>query len=379
MLFTKKINYLKMILNFSHSFVLIFLFSSCSWSNINFFSTESSTDKVIEKFDFEDGVVDKFSTDDIKEEKSKKEIKPPKKSLKNKAVKKKVIKKNVSKKSPKKITKKKEIEIVNISEPISNLTKNAAYPDDYPESLIAINKKAKTLWTKVRTNFSIGERTLMDINYLGVVVGKIALEIKSKKKISGKEVFHFQAKLKSAPFYKYIYTLDDTVESYVDVEQFIPYKYSLVQRESKQSIDDIQLFDREAKKSYFRYKKIKRGKKSFKKADIFIPDYFQDALSTLYMIKSLPLEIGDKYDIPMVIRGKISSMKTEVFAIESISTNIGKIKAFRISAHTQYSGDLVKKGQMTYWISADERRIFLKFKAKIKLGAVEGSITSYKR
>jgi hypothetical protein len=362
--------------------IITFFVTSCSWQNFNPFGNPSTnTDKVIKNFDLDDDIVDKFSTEKVVEvKKSKpeeKKTKPEKKvTEKKKVAKKKAVnkKKKVSKKKVEKKSATKEVVVEDYKE-----EKKSIYPDDYPENFIKLDQTSKKLWESLTPINPVGEQTFMDITYGGFVVGKIAITIKPKKVIGGEEVYHYYAKLKSAPFYKYVYTLDDVIESYVKVSDFLPVKYSLIQRESKQSIDDIQLFDREALMTYYRLKKVKRGKKSFKKNDTYIPFYSQDALSAIFMLRSLPLNTGDKIKIPIVTRGKISLMSVEVLGRDKIDTKLGRKNAIKISAITQYSGDLVKKGSMTYWISDDKERIFLKFKAKIKLGAVNGDIVSYKK
>jgi hypothetical protein len=352
------------------SFLLLFSLTSCSWQKFNpFADADTSPDKVIQNFDLGDDIINKFSTEK-KEIPTTTVVEAKKISTSNKTKKiKKIIKdKTVEKKNSKKI----------IVEDYVKPTK-LIYPEGYPEVFKKYDVESKKLWARTKTLNPVGEKTFLDINYMGVVVGKIAITIKPIVKIAGEDAYHYYAKLKSAPFYKYVYSLDDVIESFVRVKDNLPLKYSLIQRESKQSIDDIQLFDRDKLMTYFRLRKVKRGKKSFKKIDTLIPLYSQDALSAIFMLRSLPLKTGDKYNVPIVTRGKITLMKMEVLGIETISTKIGKKKAFKINAITQYSGDLVRKGSMVYWISADSDRIFLQFKAKIKLGSVSGDIVSYEK
>jgi hypothetical protein len=183
--------------------------------------------------------------------------------------------------------------------------------------------------------------------------------------------------LKSAPFYRFMYSLDDVIESFVDKDNFIPIKYSLMQREKNKSVDDFQFFDWENKLSLFRYKKVKEGKVHKKSKDIPIPQFFQDAFSPLFFLRGLPLKDGDKYSFPIVTRSKMTIFDLEVIGRETIDSEIGKRKAIKMRALTRYSGDFVKKGEMTFWFSDDDRRIFLKFKAEVKIGSVWGEIVEY--
>jgi hypothetical protein len=362
--------------------LFLFLFvTGCSWTGRDFFKfsdKETHSDQVIKQFDLDPDLLDKFTT----QEATKAKITPKQKQVNKKDAKtlpqtkpKKTLKQSLVKVEEPRELKTVDPSLVKATSPEES--KNQKVPEDYPELYQEYDAKSKRTWELFKPKLIVGEQMIMDIGYAGMTVGSIALSVKPYNMIAGREVFHFFAKLKSAPFYKLVYTLDDVVESFVDKESFLPIKYSLIQRESKQSIDDIQLFDRDALKTYFRMSKTKKGKNEKVSQDAFIPYFSQDALSLLFFLRGLPLKVNDVYNIPLVVRGKVSVMNARVEKIETITTPIGERSAYRISAYTHYSGDLVKKGQMTYWISNDEQRVFLQFNADIKLGSVRGLIQSY--
>ncbi len=249
-------------------------------------------------------------------------------------------------------------------------------PVDYPPEMIAINEKAKKVWDVYQSNHHENERVFLDIHYLGMTVGKIMVTNKGKKMIDDKEVWHFHARFKSAPFYSNIYELDDAVDTYVTTDKFLSVKYTVIQRESKQNVDDIQLLDHEALKVYWLYhsKRLSDGKKKNKKEEKFIPYYSIDPFSTLFLYQGLPLKDGDVYEIPVVNKGKVLIMKARVLARETIETEIGNRKAIKLQATTQYSGDKLKSGDMTFWFSDDEKRSLLRAQAKISLGSVTADI-----
>src|SRR5690606_7169073 len=105
--------------------------------------------------------------------------------------------------------------------------------------------------------------------------------------------------------------------------------------------------------------------------------YYHDAFSPLHFLRGMPLKDGDKYSFPIVTRSKLTIFDLEVIGRETISTEIGDKKAIKMNALTRYSGDFVKKGEMVFWFSDDERRLFLKFQAKVKIGSVWGEIVEY--
>jgi hypothetical protein len=249
-------------------------------------------------------------------------------------------------------------------------------PADYPEELNALNEKGKKVWEQYEPNHHshIGEKIFLDIHYLGMTVGKIMVTNQGKKMIDNKEVWHFHARFKSAPFYSSIYELDDTVDTYVTTDKFQSLKYTVIQRESKVEVDDIQLFDHEGLKVYWLYRQERSGKKKNKKEEKYIPYYSIDPFSSLFLYQGLPLKNGDVYEIPVVNKGKVLIMRAKVEGRETIETETGVRKAIRLQATTAYSGDKLKSGDITFWFSDDERRSLLKAQAKISLGSVTADI-----
>ncbi len=220
----------------------------------------------------------------------------------------------------------------------------------------------------------------MKITYMGISAASVLIKMrKSQVKVGGKNAYAFYARAKSAPFYKWVYELDDIVESFVDINHFVPLKYSLVQRESKKDIDHIELFDRDKKMTHFRYKRVKEGKTTHKKKDVKMPYYSQDFLSVFYFFRGLPLNIGDSYIIPITVKAKTYKMLVKVIGTEKIS--VGKFRnmnALKLSVQNKYSGELSKKGDMTFWLSHDKYRRLLQAKADTKIGNVYGKLNTYK-
>lgn len=258
-----------------------------------------------------------------------------------------------------------------VPETETKVTKVKVPPKDYPKEFLEINERAKKVWDLYRPNHFINQKVFLDITYLGMTVGKIMIQNQGKKMINDKEVWHFHARFKSAPFYSNIYELDDTVDTYVTTDKFLATRYSLVQRESKQDVDDLQLHDRDQFKTFwFYHQKKSDGAVKDKKLDGFIPYYSTDPFSVLFLYQGLPLSNNDVYEIPLINKGKILMLKSVVEAREVVETKKGKKRAIRVHATTKYSGETLKSGDLTFWFTDDAERILIKAKAKIKIGSV---------
>ena len=306
-------------------------------------------------------ILEKFEVKEVEEEKKVVTEKP-------KTTEKKII---PPKKTAVKKTEEKKPEVKKVEAPPVK-----ALPKDYPPAMLASNEKAKKVWDLYKPNHHINEKIFLDIHYLGMTVGKIMVTNKGKAVIDNKEVWHFHARFKSAPFYSNIYELDDTVDTYVTTDKFLTVKYSVIQRESKQNVDDIQLLDHDALKVYWLYQSKRKsdGKRKDKKEEKPIPFYSIDAFSSLFFYQGLPLNNGDVYEIPVVNKGKVLILRSKVEGRETIETETGVRKAVRLQATTQYTGDTLKSGDLTFWFSDDNKRTLLKAKAKISLGSVTADI-----
>lgn len=255
---------------------------------------------------------------------------------------------------------------------------NPQLPADYPEAYKGYDAKSKEVWSKFKPVFYKGEQSIMSISYLGVTAGYITIISKDVVKLNNKEAFHFYARFKSSDAYRYFYWLDDRLESYVEKETFLPIKYTLIQREKKQNVDDLQLFDYKKMMTYHWYKRVKEGSNKDEKIDAMIPSLSQDSFSALQLVRGLPLNKGDIYEFPVVTRGKFWLLKVEVMGEETINVSDKEVKATRIRAETNFPGVLKKSGDIIFWYGTDPERKLLKFQAKVKIGSIYGELVEYK-
>lgn len=346
-------------------YIIFFLLLACSWNHKDFEKSLKKEVRAVEpKVEVDSTLLEKF---EVKEEVAT--------AVETKPEEKKTLPKTVKAPAPAKVQK---------TTPIVTAEKKGAspvakavvkkLPEDYPPELVEIEKKSAKVWKLYSPNHQVTDKVFLNINYLGMTVGKIMFTNNGKKMINDKEVWHLHARFKSAPFYSRIYELDDTVDTYVTTDEFLSTRYSLVQRESKQDIDDLQLHDREQLRTFWFYKRETKEKKREKKDSQYIPYHSLDPFSVVFFYQGLPLKDGDVYEIPLINKAKILIFKSVVEGREEIQTSRGKKKAIRIHATTQYTGDTLKSGELYFWYSDDAERTLLKVQAKIKIGSVTAEI-----
>mgnify|MGYP000470267167 CR=1 FL=1 len=252
--------------------------------------------------------------------------------------------------------------------------KKEALPMDYPLDFIQWDRESEEIWQKVSWREK-KESFKMDLKYWGAICGSVLISNLGRKILEGKDVLHFQARLKSADFYSFIYEVDDRIDSYVDFTHKTPLRFELNQKETKQVVSDLQLFNREKRRTYAWYHRLKKGVETKYTKKEYIPFYFQDSFSILFFIRYLPLEMNSFYQVPVVTRGKIWLIKVWVVNKESLTIEDVSYESIKLRVETHFPGVLSKKGDIEFWFSDDERRIPLKFSAKVKIGSVEGVYT----
>ncbi len=354
-------------------FISLSILVSCAWNKESIRNIEPSNKDLVEDFKIDSTLAEKFKqSGDGEESKTEadKKIQEAANTSQN------TSKKKTNRKIEKKV--KKKIDAKAAVKKIEKTKARKGYPKDYPDQFKKYNKKYKDIWEKSEPRIFVGEEMEIDVKYFNVTAGKVILRTLENTTIGERETFRFRADLKSAPFYKYIYELDDYLESFMDVETLLPLKYTLIQRESGQEVDDLQIFDYEELKTHFFYKRLKEGKTKKEQKSEFIPAYFQDSFSALFFARGLPLKKGDIYEFPIVTRAKVWLVKFTVLGEEEIKVKGESVKAIKIDAETRFPGILKKRGDINFWFSADETRRILKFEAKVKLGTIYGELARFK-
>ena len=356
---------------------LLLLLSSCA-SSIDeiksVFSKKEESKDLAKSFEISKDVINSYQEEPIKES----DLVIDNQSETQKIIIKKEVKNTVAaaKKVAEKNTKTTTATVTEKKEEIA-LVKVRKMPADYPQEYKNYDKKARKFWDDFEPRYFVGEQSIIAVTYLGVTAGYITIESKPLKKVNGQDVFHYYARMKSSDSYRYFYWLDDSIESYVNIENFLPVKYELIQREKKQNVDDLQLFDFSKMMTYHWYKRVKEGKNKEEKVEQMIPSLATDSFSALQFVRGLPLDKGDVYEFPVITRGKFWLLKTQVLGEETITINKKDVKAIKIKAETNFPGVLKKSGDIIFWYGNDEFRKLLKFQAKVKLGSINGELIDY--
>ena len=196
-----------------------------------------------------------------------------------------------------------------------------------------------------------GETLEYSIKVKGIPAGSQIMEIKDKKIINGREVYHLESKSVANSFFNLFYPFSDQIESYVLKDPFYPIKFQRYLIDGKYNgrttvdIDDN--------------KRIAKIVKDNKRSEIKIPDGVQDELSMLYLIRMKNVDIGQKYEFSAIMGNKVYKVVIEVLGIEEIKTIFGKTKTIVLKSMPRNA---------LLWITNDKNRIPVKLEINTKIG-----------
>ncbi|MEO6588734.1 MAG: DUF3108 domain-containing protein [Pyrinomonadaceae bacterium] len=103
-----------------------------------------------------------------------------------------------------------------------------------------------------------------------------------------------------------------------------------------------------------------------------IKDETQDLISAIYTLRRLPFAVGKTFTIPVSDSGMVYQVPVKVTGLEKQKTVLGKVMCWRVEPDIFGDNRMIEqKGDMTIWITDDNRRIPVRSKIETKLGKVE--------
>jgi len=163
------------------------------------------------------------------------------------------------------------------------------------------------------------------------------------------------------------FKLHQHVESTVDVEPFTALHTDKVEETGKRSRVLEAEFDHKTKKVIWREKSPNPQGGAF---DFDEP--IQDVLTVIYYLRTQKLEVGKSFDVPVTDAGKVFRLTVTAKEEKEIDTAIGKLKAVRIEPAMFGDNSLARaRGQLSIWITQDERHLPVRALLKVDLGTFD--------
>jgi hypothetical protein len=103
----------------------------------------------------------------------------------------------------------------------------------------------------------------------------------------------------------------------------------------------------------------------------------QDFQSAVYWLRTRPLKVGDREEIPIVAGKRQWVMVATVTATPPLDVPAGHFDAVRVDVTTAFAGKLQSRGSTVGFFSSDARHLPLRFEADLALGKMVAELIRF--
>jgi hypothetical protein len=220
-----------------------------------------------------------------------------------------------------------------------------------------------------------GEKLSFRVHYGLINAATIQMEVHKEgelfskpEELKGRKAYHISIEGKTIKAFDWAFKVRDRFDSYVDKESLAPLKYSKSVIENNYTDQDL---------VFFRHLS---GKLNGKKGSLDMPAYTQDIVSALYYARNIDYskaKIGDTFPIHIYLDNKIYNLNFKYAGIETIKSDIGKVKCYKLIPRLVVDRVFKSEEDMTVWITADDNKIPIRVKSDIQVGSLKVDLTAY--
>jgi hypothetical protein len=230
----------------------------------------------------------------------------------------------------------------------------------------------QALQPRKHTAYRPGEKLTYVISWSDLVkAGTAVMEVRRELTPEGKETLQFISTARSSGVVETFYPVRDVIKSVFDPRAQASLSYTMNSSHGKKKKQRELIFDHEKKQVTY----LKDGNK----AVVEIPEATQDALSSLYVLRTQETFTTSR---PIVINvndsGKTWAVEVHVLGREMLKTPLGEFRAIKVKTYPKYEGVFMHKGEIFMWFTDDEHRVPLLMKSTITIGSVMATLTEMK-
>lgn len=201
--------------------------------------------------------------------------------------------------------------------------------------------------------FGPGERAEYQVKLRGIRVGSGSMEVLGTETVEGHETYHVRMRLSGGlPLAR----VDDTFESWIDVEGLFSRRFRQDQREITFRRNRTYEFDPERRT----YRRLDNGEQGSIPTDRPLDD-----VSFLYYVRTLPLKIGDTYTIPRYFKEDGNPVVIRVLRKETVTVPAGTFETVVVQPIIQTDGLFGEGGEAEVYFTDDARRVIVQLKSRV--------------
>ena len=179
-----------------------------------------------------------------------------------------------------------------------------------------------------------------------------------------------------------IYPVNDTVYTRVRNKGLMTEVFRKRLHEGTFHNTSVIRFDRKGEKAWlsdtvFTDMKTRKPKRSADTA-VTIQGMEHSIMSAFYLVRTLPLTVGDTSRFSAVSGKKRYELKVLVHGKEKVESVLGKVQCIKVEPVLDGDGIFVSKGRIFIWLTDDDRRIPVLMECEIALGSIKAKLLEVK-
>ncbi len=195
----------------------------------------------------------------------------------------------------------------------------------------------------------IGESYIYKIRWLSFIVGEVVIENLGIEEYRGKDCYHIRMKAQTNKILKYIFRVDDCMDSYIDIASGYPIAFLVKRREGGYRSESETVYDYEKKLITYRSLLDNSVK------EVAIENQIYDPISCFYQFRTSDFN-STKHVFSVIQRAKLWNVEVDLVRagiLEIRKHGVLDAFLFNIKANSQNEK---AKGQAWIWVAADIKK-----------------------
>jgi hypothetical protein len=213
--------------------------------------------------------------------------------------------------------------------------------------------------------FGVGEKFEFDVNYGFINAGTASLEVARLIEYQGRPSYQLISRAQSNSFFSTFFKVEDRIESIMDAVGLFSWRFEKNLREGNYRADREYVFHQ------------RRNFTVYEGDTIEVEPYVQDALSTMYYVRTQDLKVGESVFLPVFIDGRKLDMEVKVHKTEEITVPAGTFDCLVVEPLTSSVGVFKNEGRLTVWLTNDRLKMPVLMKSKVVVGSISAELTDY--
>ena len=213
--------------------------------------------------------------------------------------------------------------------------------------------------------FGVGEKLSFDVNYGFINAGSASMEVSRLIEYNGRPCYQIQTHAVSNSFFSSFYRVEDRVESITDAAGIFSWRFEKDLSEGSYKAKRQCSFDQMRQV-------VTEGKDT-----IAVAPFIQDALSTLYFVRTQKLEVGKSLYLDNYVDGKTYKLEVKILREETIKVEAGSFDCLVVEPLTSSVGVFKHEGRLTVWLTNDRLKMPVLMKSKVLVGSISAELTDF--